>query len=264
MDSSDERNLLVWEFARLVGELQPRVFVMENVAALATHQKWQNVRERLMREFKDHGYEVNQLILNSRNYGVAQSRERVFFIGTAKHIDPISAVDPLDPCMYTVYDVLKGLPPPGKHPNMGACKAKVTLARNPDLRKSPYAGLLLNGGGRPVNLHAPINTLLASMGGNKTPVIDEQALRSGGPSWFEEHHQRLTRGEEVSSEEPPPYIRRLSVTEAALLQSFPLTFQFVGSQSSQFRQIGNAVPPKLAHSIAAAAAQVLRSDAAKK
>ncbi|KAL6066976.1 Cytosine-specific methyltransferase [Balamuthia mandrillaris] len=265
MDARDERNLLVWQFARLVEQLRPPVFVMENVTALATHKRWHELRSALLHKFEGLGYTVTVLLLNARHYGVAQSRERAFFIGTASHLNPITEVPPLDPSTPTVYDVLKDLPPPGSSPNLGPCKAKITLAKQPDLRKSPYSGHIFNGGGRPVNIHAPINTLLASMGGNKTPILDERALRTGRPSWFEHLHRRLLKNEcPAENETVPSFIRRLSVTEASLLQSFPLTFCFMGAQSSQFRQIGNAVPPKLAQSIASAVLSALQSSNNKK
>jgi DNA (cytosine-5)-methyltransferase 1 len=125
------------------------------------------------------------------------------------------------------------------------------LAKNPVLRKSPYAGMLVNGQGRPVNLHSTINTLTASMGGNKTPIIDENALRTDSKPWIEEYHQRLMDGQSAE-DVAPAHLRRLTVTEAALLQTFPSSFAFEGPQSSKFRQIGNAVPPKLAESVAVA------------
>lgn len=138
---------------------------------------------------------------------------------------------------------------PLTNPFKGVCKAKITLAKNPVLRKSPYAGMLVNGQGRPVNLHSTINTLTASMGGNKTPIIDENALRNDSKPWIEDYHKRLTGGQ-AAEDVAPPYLRRLTVTEAALLQTFPSSFVFAGPQSSKFRQIGNAVPPKLAESVA--------------
>ena len=134
---------------------------------------------------------------------------------------------------------------------LGACNAKITLAKNPVLRKSPYAGMLVNGQGRPVNLASTVNTLTASMGGNKTPIIDENALRNGAKPWIEGYHERLVGGRGVE-DVVPAYLRRLTVTEAALLQTFPPSFVFEGPQSSKFRQIGNAIPPKLAESVALA------------
>lgn len=100
-----------------------------------------------------------------------------------------------------------------------------------------------------MNLHSTINTLTASMGGNCTPIIDQKALKQGSRPWVEEYHKRLMDGG-APDVTVPPYLRRLTVKEAALLQTFPSSFSFVGSQSSRYRQVGNAVPPKLAESVA--------------
>ena len=63
------------------------------------------------------------------------------------------------------------------------CKAIITLAENPILRKSPYAGMLFNGQGRPLNPDGWSSTLPASMGGNRTPIIDKHHLYEYRESW---------------------------------------------------------------------------------
>lgn len=74
----------------------------------------------------------------------------------------------------TVREALSILDKAGSGNNKGTCKAKITLAANPVMRKSPYAGMLFNGLGRPTRLDGYSATLPASMGGNKTPIIDEK------------------------------------------------------------------------------------------
>ena len=61
--------------------------------------------------------------------------------------------------------------------NPHTCTARITLAVTPVMRKSPYAGMIFNGLGRPLNLDGVSATLPASMGGNKTPIMDEALLR---------------------------------------------------------------------------------------
>lgn len=81
-DLSDERNSLVFDFLRLVLDLQPKYFVLENVRGI-TIGKQRQVLETVMTEFPQHGYQVRQnpQILNAANYGVPQNRQRLFLLG---------------------------------------------------------------------------------------------------------------------------------------------------------------------------------------
>jgi DNA (cytosine-5)-methyltransferase 1 len=124
--------------------------------------------------------------------------------------------------------------------------AIVTYALRPSLRPGPYHGHLYNGGGRPVDLARPAPTLLASMGGNKTPWVDTLGV-------VPEYHAHLLAGGEPRSGRVPG-ARRITVEEAAQLQGFPKGAVFAGPRSSQYRQVGNAVPPLLAEHIGRALA----------
>jgi DNA (cytosine-5)-methyltransferase 1 len=64
------------------------------------------------------------------------------------------------------------------------------------------------------------------------------------------YHQQLIQGKRVSIKSPPAQLRRLTIDEAIVLQTFPKTYNFSGKGSAVYRQIGNAVPPKLAKAVA--------------
>jgi DNA (cytosine-5)-methyltransferase 1 len=249
MDPDDPRSSLTWDFVRLVGALRPRAFVMENVKALAVLKRWQRLRGLLLARLEGFGYLVFMHVLDARAYGVPQGRERVFFVGTRDDLPPVRCVPPTVERPLTAGEVLRRLPPPGTAPNLGVCRAKVVPAKKPVLRRSPFAGMLFNGQGRPIDLASTVNTLPASMGGNRTPIVDEGELRDGLPSWVVEYHARLMKGKPPLAA-APARLRRLTVAEAALLQTFPPDFRFEGKQSSQYTQIGNAVPPRLAEAVA--------------
>jgi DNA (cytosine-5)-methyltransferase 1 len=118
--------------------------------------------------------------------------------------------------------------------------------------------MLFNGQGRPIDLDDVAPTLPASMGGNRTPIIDQQQLESHAPCWAIDYHRRLSRGL-PPIDTVPSRMRRLTVEEAAVLQGFPIDYCFVGSQCSKLRQIGNAVPPPLGGAVAAMLRRVLDS-----
>ena len=95
------------------------------------------------------------------------------------------------------------------------------------------------------------------MGGNRTPIVDQETLESGAPQWIELYHSRLMAGGEVETD-VPTRLRRITVNEAAAIQSFPIDMPWQGSQSSRYRQIGNAVPPKMAFAVAKSVARALK------
>ncbi len=255
MDPDDPRSHHVWDFMAAVDHIQPRAFVMENVRALATSRRWAPLRHRLVDRSLEMGYATQLLLLNASHFDVPQARERMFLIGTrdtpAVVPLPTSASNPP-----TVRSALASLPPLGELGNDSACSAKVVPAKNPVLRRSPYAGMLFNGHGRPLDLDRPAVTLPATMSGNRTPIIDQEQLAVGADSWVEEYHAHLWAG---GAPKPvaPGRMRRITVEEAAAIQTFPAGVYWAGGRSAQYRQIGNAVPPILALHVAVAVDRAL-------
>jgi len=120
--------------------------------------------------------------------------------------------------------------------------------------------MLFNGQGRPLNPDGWSSTLPASMGGNRTPIIDERHLYHDEESWVEKYHASVWDSEQDAVYcEAPSYIRRLTLDEAAILQTFPIDYRFLGSQSKVYSQIGNAVPAKLAEAVARATISALNN-----
>ncbi len=252
MRPDDPRSQHVWTFLDVVEEHQPQIFVMENVAALAVNSRWLPLREALMARAGALGYGSAIWVLDASHFGVPQARRRMFLVGVRGRaaLDPPVPTSALNPP--TVREALAVLPEYGAPGNDGLCTAKVTPARRPVLRRSPYAGMLFNGKGRTLNLDAPALTLPASMGGNRTPVLDQHVLDGrASENWISQYHARLMAGRHPVGR-IPRRMRRLTVQEASAIQTFPSSWAFSGAQSSQFRQIGNAVPPVLARAVAQA------------
>ncbi|MCD8162048.1 MAG: DNA cytosine methyltransferase [Synergistaceae bacterium] len=80
MDPEDERSQLIWSFLHAVEILQPHVFVMENVKALAAISKWSNVKNDFIAKAEEMGYGCVPFIINAAEYGTPQKRERVFLL----------------------------------------------------------------------------------------------------------------------------------------------------------------------------------------
>ena len=79
----DTRGTLFYDFARIVDECKPRVFIFENVKGLINHDKgntWRVIQD----VFEDLGYDIHHQVLNSRDYGIPQNRERIFVVGFRK------------------------------------------------------------------------------------------------------------------------------------------------------------------------------------
>lgn len=254
MNPDDHRSQLVWKYLDVVKITKPKVFVMENVKALGELSKWKSVREKILKTAHGIGYTCFFRVLNSADYGVPEQRERVFFIGIKGNADESKFDEELRKHLSTpktVREVLNELPEYGSSGNPVTCTAKITFSKKPVMRKSPYAGMIFNGAGRPIRLDGVAQTLPASMGGNKTPIIDQCALKDKTVlNWVESYHARLSNGEPVLSGDAPSHLRRLSIVEAAAIQTFPLGYKFVGPKTKQYCQIGNAVPCHLGFVVA--------------
>ncbi|MFQ9892849.1 MAG: DNA cytosine methyltransferase [Emergencia sp.] len=262
MDPNDERSQLIWRFLDVVELLRPKAFVMENVKALASLEKWEPIRQQYIKRVSDLGYSCGYWVLNASDYGVPQSRERVFFVGALDAVDFTAFEESLNSqkCKApTLRELFQTLPEIGTVGNPHTCTARITLAGSPVMRKSPYAGMIFNGMGRPLNLDGVSATLPASMGGNKTPIIDEEMLRNpSAEDWVKEYHGKLWRKEiEAEFGPAPERLRRISIVESAAIQTFPRDYKFCGSKSAIYTQIGNAVPCRLAQTVATAVVEVI-------
>src|SRR3954447_18354444 len=221
-------------FLRVLAETAPAAFVAENVAGMAATPRSGRYRA-LLRELEGLGFTVAAQVVDAADLGVPQHRRRLLIVGTRgpAFAFPPPTHGPGRPAPWRTAGAVLGAVPFGS-PNPSV----VTYARAPQLRPSPYDGLLFNGGGRPVDPTRPARTLLASMGGNKTPWVDSAGV-------VPPYHRHLLGGGPPRSRTVEG-ARRISVAGAAALQSFPPELVFVGRPSSQYRQVGNAVPPLLA------------------
>lgn len=94
----DTRGTLFYEYARLIDEIKPKVFIYENVKAVTTHdggKTW----EKMQQVFSELGYKFTWSILNSKNYGIPQNRERLFVVGFREDLDLVKEFSFPDPIL---------------------------------------------------------------------------------------------------------------------------------------------------------------------
>jgi len=258
MNPADPRSRHVSTFLDFVEHMQPRAFVMENVKALAVSPRWELMRQGLRARAESMEYRTAVHVLRASDHGVPQRRERMFLIGV-RGASPVETIASTARGPLTVRQSLEELPHYGEPGNDTLCAARVTPAKRPVMRPSAYRGsLLFNGNGRPLLLGGQAHTLPASMGGNATPIVDQREIETGEESWIAWYHRRLLAGGKPLRR-VPAHIRRITVEEAAALQTFPMGMEWHGTRLARFRQIGNAVPPRLALDVAMAVARAIES-----
>lgn len=249
----DERTNLYKQFLRVVNIVRPKYFVAENVSGLKQLSSGTFLNEQLAAYGKA-GYAVSYQVLNAKDYGVPQSRKRLFIVGVRKDLNQsfefpaathgkgTKASGPLKP--YASHgEAIKGLPlwPEGEfyerpHDPEGHF-SWYYMSRNRKAKwDDPAFTVVANW--RHITLHpaSPVMTLTWSN------LADGWKQR-----WdFSDQYEHV----EADPERPTlDKARRLSWRECARIQTFSAKFVPVGDVASKFTQIGNAVPPKLAKAI---------------
>jgi len=252
----DGRGRMLFEYLRLVSELQPRVFIMENVRGLHSMplipekllsevedgeswmaEKGSLVRE-LIREFESIGYHVDGFLVNSVNYGAPQIRERLILVGNRYNIvanfpEPTHSNRPSDglPPFRTLRDVIGN-----------GFRDQDPSLMNFSPRKLKYLEMV-------------------PPGGNWRSLAVEIQKESMGKSWYLKGGRSAT-WRRLSWDFPSPTVvtmpnhastsmchpdevRALTVGECSAIQEFPKDWKFSGRTADKYKQIGNAVPPKL-------------------
>lgn len=255
MDINDKRNNLILDYFNFILTKQPKIFVCENVKALMTLKKWEPIKNKILDIVKN-DYHIFMEIINASHYDVCQRRERVFIIGFSKKYFSENVINIFRELLYSnkkesinAKEFLKKIGPISES-NPSTCNSKIVPYKKPIIRNN-YGGFLFNGQGRIVNPYRPVQTIIASLGGGHTPIIDEREMYGDGHSFFDEYVNHLKNGGNVyTQEQMPTTLRRLTITEAKAIQSFPSDYQLTGSKTAIYRQIGNAVPCKVSYVLA--------------
>lgn len=261
----DDRSHLFQDYLRILEGLYPEWYVMENVTGIMSAGEGEAFHG-VIAGLKELGYSVEAQILRAEDYGIPQERRRVVFIGNRLNIPVMwpqkTHGDGLIP-FTTIYDALSDLPTLQNGEDLGICRY-ATRARSKYQR-------MLRKGSRVVHNHSA--SLLREKNMERMKHIPQ------GGSWRDIPHDLLPAGMKRARRSDhtkrygrmawsglsctiltkcdvhwgayihPEQDRSITVREAARIQSFPDVFHFKGSRTEQFVQVGNAVPPILAHKI---------------
>jgi len=230
----DPRNWLFKEYVRVLGEAKPKVFLMENVTGLLTLDNGR-VFDSIKREFRSAGYTLYEKVLNARDFGVPQSRNRVILVGVANHI-PVE------------YSFPEPTVRPGGYATVGDAILNRAFAKDdPNHVVSRLTPLNLERVG-----HIPeggsMKDCPAALHNNTDLRRSMRRLDSSRPSYTIVHNN-------CDHYYHPKESRRLTIREMALIQTYPPDYVFMGSKNDQSKQVGNSVPVLMAQHLAASIAR---------
>ena len=255
---NDPRNFLFKYFVEVVKEVSPRYFVMENVPNLLTAENGYFQNE-LTAMFTELGYIINAQVLCAADYGVPQSRHRAVIIGKKAGSSPV-AMPKSSEIKTTIWDAISDL----NYLNSGEGNEISEYRCSPE---SDYQKLLRKGSTSLYNHVATNHTKVAlermamipPKGGKEYLPAEHITKSIYSGTWERMDAEDISVTITTRFDTPAsgkfmhPYLNRaITVREAARIQSFPDTFIFYGTKTSQMKQVGNAVPPLLAQAIAKA------------
>lgn len=237
----DARGQLFFDYIRILKEFKPKFFLAENVSGMLANRHNTAV-QNIIKLFEDAGYDVSLTLVNAKNYGVAEERKRVFYIGFRKDLNidfsfPKGSTED-DSKKITLRDVIWDL-------------QESAVPANPKNRHNPNA---INNNEYFTGAYSPI-----FMSRNRVKAWDEQAFTVQASGRQCQLHPQAPKMVKVGTnscrfvEGSEHLYRRMTIREVARVQGFPDDFKFIYNDTNDaYKMIGNAVPVNLAYEIALA------------
>lgn len=242
----DDRGKLFFEYIRILKSVQPKFFLAENVSGMLADRHSEAVKN-IIKMFEECGYDVSLTLVNAKDYGVAQERKRVFYIGFRKDLNikfdfPKGSTEN-DNNKITLRDIIWDL-------QDSAVPAGEKNQHNPNaINNNEYF----------IGSYSPI-----FMSRNRVKSWDEQAFTVQASGRQCQIHPQAPKMIKVDKndcrfvEGKENLYRRMTIREVARVQGFPDNFKFVYNNTNDaYKMIGNAVPVNLAYEVACAIKKVL-------
>lgn len=245
----DERGQLFFDYIRILKDFQPKFFLAENVSGMLANRHSEAV-QNILRLFGDAGYDVSFTLVNAKDYGVAQERKRVFYIGFRKDLNikfefPKGSTEDNNKKI-TLRDIIWDL-------QFSAVPAAPNNKHNPDA----------------------VNNNEYFTGGYSTIFMSRNRVKS----WNEQGYTVQASGRQCQLHPQAPKMvkvgkndcrfvegkedlyRRMTIREVARVQGFPDNFRFIYDDTdTAYKMIGNAVPVNLAYEVGIAIKSALEAN----
>lgn len=243
---NDARGQLFFDYIRILKEFKPKFFLAENVSGMLANRHSEAV-QNILNLFSEAGYTVSLTLVNAKNYGVAEERKRVFYIGFRNDLNidftfPKGSTES-DENKLTLRDIIWDL-------QFTAVPSGAKNHHNPEaINNNEYF----------TGAYSPI-----FMSRNRVKGWDEQAFTvqaSGRQCQLHPQAPKMVRVEKDVCrfvEGAEHLYRRMTIREVARIQGFPDDFKFIYTDTNDaYKMIGNAVPVNLAYEIAVAIKKAL-------
>lgn len=275
----DPRNYLYKQYVKFLKHYKPKAFVFENVPGIVTAGEGERFK-RIIGAFRTAGYNVEYHILDAYDYGVLQQRRRMIIFGWRNDLQynyPFPPVVHYDVTVNALFRDLSHLTPGEEHnryaPGRASGYLRHTGIRKPgdiltlhmcrmhnqnDLDIYHHVIEAWNNGHHRLKYYDLPEELRTRQ--NETSFVDRYKVVAGDMPYSHTMIAHIAKDGHYFIHPDINQCRSISVREAARIQSFPDDFYFEGPRSAKFTQIGNAVPPLMAHALAVEIAQMLAQE----
>jgi len=225
----DPRGDLMIKFIEILNLIQPKIFMIENVKGLLSHDNGKTIEKIIEELNRNNLYNISYKCLDASKYDVPQKRERIFIVGVLKSINKSFEFPAESSLRKVLKDVLYDVPISNG--------AKYNEEKIKLFKMVPQGGCWIN---LPENLQKEYLGNSYNSGGGKRGILYRLSMEKPSLTLLCTPSQKQTERCHPLEERP------LTIREYARIQTFDDNYEFIGSLSSQYKQIGNAVPVELA------------------